>query len=226
MADDQEWRTLPDGRRVPIGPKKGSTGAALGAAVAIVLSAVIGGGVGEAASVSGTADEFSINTTSPRGEVEVRIKGDDDYVKATTRLRRMGGHPVKLDAQSDKNCADHSDGDVQGFFNAHPCVTLYRTLIEYKEGNYVIRFLIATIEMPDYDTAIGLNALLSREDGGNITPLSAKNGEYRYVPFISGTSTTILHGTVVVNIQAEAVGRTPGAKVLAFLATGVLFSLG
>ncbi len=80
--------------------------------------------------------------------------------------------------------------------------------------------------MSDYDTAIDLHALLLQEGSGQIIPLSSKGGKYRHVPFTSGTSTTILHGTAVVNIQTQAVGRTPGAKVLAFLATGVLFSLG
>jgi hypothetical protein len=87
--------------------------------VAIVLSALIGGGVGDAASIS-AVDEFSISTT---------------------RLRRMGGHPMKLDARWTRTAA-----------------------------------------------------------------------------FISGNSTTGLHGTAVVNIQTEAVGRTRGAKVLASLA--------
>lgn len=197
---------------------------AMGAAVAIVVSAFLGGSVGDAASVS-AVDEFSISTRSPRGQTEVRIKGDDDAVKATTRLRLRGGHPIKLDARADKNCADYSNGDLQRFFRAHPCISLYRTLVEYAEGDYVIRFLIATIEMPDYDTAIDLHALLSREGGGNITPLSSNSGKYRNVPFISGTSTTILNGTAVINIQTEAVGRTPGDALLAFLATDVIYSL-
>ncbi|HEY3690257.1 MAG TPA: hypothetical protein VGL46_08125 [Pseudonocardiaceae bacterium] len=94
--------------------------------MAIVLSALIGGGVGDAASIS-AVDEFSISTT---------------------RLRRMGGHPMKLDARWTRTAA-----------------------------------------------------------------------------FISGNSTTGLHGTAVVNIQTEAVGRTRGAKVLASLATDVLSSL-
>jgi hypothetical protein len=142
---------------------------AMGAAVAIVVSGLISGGVGGATSVS-AVDEFSISTRSPRGQAEVRIKGDDDAVKATTRLRLRGGHPIKLDARADKNCA-YSNGDLQVFFNNNHCTSLYRTLIEYKEGNYVIRFLIATIEVPDYNTAIDLNALLSREGGGNIAAL-------------------------------------------------------
>ena len=197
---------------------------AMGAAVAIAVSAFLGGGVGSVTSVS-AVDEFSISTRSPRGQTEVRIKGDDDAVKATTRLWLRGGHPIKLDARADKSCADYSNGDLQRFFHAHPCISLYRTLIEYAEGNYVIRFLIATIEMPEYDTAIDLHALLSREGGGNITPLSSNSGKYRNVPFISGTSTTILHGTAVINIQTEAVGRTPGDALLAFLATDVIYSL-
>lgn len=93
--------------------------------MAIVLSALIGGGVGDAASIS-AVDEFSISTT---------------------RLRRMG-HPMKLDARWTRTAA-----------------------------------------------------------------------------FISGNSATGLHGTAVVNIQTEAVGRTRGAKVLASLATDVLSSL-
>jgi hypothetical protein len=49
--------------------------------------------------------------------------------------------------------------------------------------------------------------------------------KYRNVSFISGNSTTGLHGTAVVNIQTEAVGRTRGAKVFASLATDVLSGL-
>jgi len=194
------------------------------AAVTLVLSALVGGGVGDAASVS-AVDEFSISTRSPRGQIEIRIKGDDDAVKATARLRRMGGHPIKLDARPDKNCAAYSDGDVQVFLNRNHCTSLHRTLIEYTEGNYVIRFSTATIEMPDYDTAIGLNALLSRENGGNITPLSSNSGKYRNITFVSGPSTTILHDKVVSNIRTEAVGRTPGDAALAFLAESILYSL-
>jgi hypothetical protein len=137
----------------------------------------------------------------------------------------MGGHPTTLDARSDKSCDEYSDGEVQVFLRNHHCTSLYRTLIEYKEKNYAVRFLIATIEMPNYNTAIDLHALLSREGGGHITPLSLKEGKYSHVPFTSGTSTTILHGTAVVNIQAQAVGSTPGANVLAFLATDVIFAL-
>lgn len=201
------------------------------AAVAITLA--LTGVAGGTSAVEGSASSLDYSSTRAsrsgseartRG-AEVRIKGDNDSFRATVRLRQLGGHPTTLDARSDKSCADYSDGAVQVFLKTNHCTSLYRTLIEYKEGNYVIRFVIATIEMPDYDTAIGLNALLSREGGGNITPLSSNNGKYRNIPFASGPSTTILHGKVVSNIQTEAVGRTPGNAVLAFLATDVLYSL-
>jgi hypothetical protein len=47
----------------------------------------------------------------------------------------------------DKDCGDYSDGDLQRFFRAHPCISHYRTLIECAEENYVIRFSIATRKM-------------------------------------------------------------------------------
>jgi len=240
VGDDQEWRTLPDGRRVPIGPKKNSNGAALGAAAAVVLAALAGGGAGTAAAASGAADEFSagtrttqsqeadefsINSKTSRGKAEIRIAGDEDSIRVTTRLRRAGGHPTELDAKPDKNCADHSDGDVHAFFIAHPCISLYRTLIKYTDGDYVIVFLIATIEMPDNDTAADLHSLLSSDHTGDITPLSSKGKNYPYVPFTSGLTTTTLRDTVVTNTRTQAVGSTSRAEALGFLTTSLLFGL-
>lgn len=69
-------------------------GAVAGAAVAIVLPALIGGGVGDAASIS-AVDEFSISTT---------------------RLRRMGGHPMKLDARWTRTAATTPTATSSGSF--------------------------------------------------------------------------------------------------------------
>lgn len=222
------WR---GGRKVKAHTRSAPRTSQAAAAVAITLA--LAGVTGGTSAVEGSASSLDYSSTraSRSGSeartsgTEVRIEGANDSFRATVRLRKLGGHPTTLDARSDKTCAEYSDGDLRLFFNKNHCTSLYRTLIEYKEGNYVIRFLIATIEMPDYDTAIGLNALLSREDGGNITPLSSNSGKYRNIPFVSGPSTTILHGKVVSNIQTEAVGHTPGDAVLAFLAVDVLYSL-
>lgn len=207
------------------GRKRTGAVAVAGAALILGFAGLAGGGGGGVASVSGAADGVSASVKTSRGPTEVRIRGASDALRATIRLQRMGGRPTTLDAQSVKNCSDHSDGDIQRFFRAHECTSLYRTLIEYREGNYVIRFLIATIEMSDRDTAKDLHALLLRNGSGDIAPLFPGSGEYRHVPFASGPSKTRLHGTTVTNIRTQAVGRTPGADVLASLAMSVLSSL-
>lgn len=111
----------------PIGgdkPPKG-TGAAAGVAVAIVLAAVAGGGAGSIAATSGAADEFragartsqsqdtdefSVNAKTSRGRTEVRIRGSDDGLRATFRLRKLGQHPTRFESESTRDCAYYSDG--------------------------------------------------------------------------------------------------------------------
>ncbi len=207
-------------------PGRKRAGAVAAGAALLVLAGVAHGGIGGVASVSGTADDISVSAkTSRGGQTEASIKGVNDSYRATARLRTLGGHPTKLDAQSDKNCSDHSDGDLQRFFREHQCTSLYRTLIEYSEGKYVIRFLISTVDMPNRNTAKDLYGLLLRSDGGNISPLFPRNGGYHHVPFTSGPSKTNLLGTTVTNVRTQAVGSTPGTNVLASLATTVLSSL-
>lgn len=211
-------------------PARGSQAAAA-VAITLALSGVAGGtsAVEGSASVdySGTRTSSRSGSEARAGGTEVRIAGDEDSLRATIRLQRMGGHPTKLDAQSSKrNCGDNSDGDVQSFFRKHECTTLYRTLIEYRDGDYVIRFLIATVEMPDDSTATDLHSLLSSDHIGDITPLSPTKGEYHHVPFTVGLSTTTLQDTVVTNTRTQAVGRTPRAEALGFLTTSLLFGLG
>jgi hypothetical protein len=211
----------------PIGddkPPKGN-GAVAGAAVAIALAAVAGGGAGSAAAASGAAEEFSLGVRIPRSQTAVRIRGSNDSRKVTFRLQRLGHHPTTLDAQSDTVCDPYADGEAQRYLVEHRCVSIHRTLIEIREGNYAVRFATAMIEMPDYTSAEGLSALLIKDGGGDITPLSPKGGRYRHVPFISASSHTTWHDTVVINTRVQGVGRTPGADLLASLATSVLFSL-
>lgn len=140
-------------------PGRKRAGAGAGAAL-LVLAGIAHGGIGGVASVSGTADDISVSAKTSRAQTEARIKGVNDSYRATARLRTLGGHPTKLDAQSDKNCSDHFDGDLQRFFGEHQCTSLYRTLIEYGEGKSVIRFLILTADMLNRNTAKDLYALL------------------------------------------------------------------
>lgn len=159
-----------DGTPRPFGddkPPKGNRAVA-GAAIAVVLSALAGGGAGTAASVGGTIDDLNVKT--PRSEAELRVSGTNESLKATIRLKRMGLHYTRLDADSDNRCDTHSDGDVQSFFRAHPCLRIER------------------------------------------------------IPFTGPTHLT-RNDTTVITTQVEPVGRTPGADVLANLATSLLVGL-
>lgn len=219
-----------DGTPRPFGddkPPKGNRAVA-GAAIAVVLSALAGGGAGTAASVGGTIDDLNVKT--PRSEAELRVSGTNESLKATIRLKRMGLHYTRLDADSDNRCDTHSDGDVQSFFRAHPCLRIERMIIETPlDKDIVVRFATATITMPDDSTAIGLYSLLAQGGHrGNITPLSRElsqeHGKYRHIPFTGPTHLT-RNDTTVITTQVEPVGRTPGADVLANLATSLLVGL-
>jgi hypothetical protein len=227
--------TDPEGRFRPITPRTSSKSVA-GAAVAVVLSALAGGGAGGAAAASGAAEEVSpgarpsqsqeadVNVSSP-GRIGVRIRGSDDYLKATFRLRRLGHHPTRFESQSTTDCASYSDGEIHRFLDKHKCISLNRTFIEIGEKDYEIQFSIATIEMPNYIIASDLHELLLRYGTGDITPLFPQHGRYRHISVTPVPSQTTLHDRAVINIQAQGLGRTPGAALISSLATSVLFSL-
>jgi hypothetical protein len=211
-----------------------------GAAVAVVLAAVAGGGTaGSAAAASGAADEFSAPRTSqsqeanefslkprnPRGGPEIRVKGDDDSIRASIRLRHLGRHPVTLDSRNGFDCRPLSDGEIHQYFLKHQCVSINRTLMEIREKDYAIRFSIATIEMPDSKTAEALHDLFLKDGAGGIIPLRSESGKYHHVPFLTARSSTTLQDSTVINIRTQGMGRTPGAEAVASLATSVLFGL-
>ncbi|MGH3721103.1 MAG: hypothetical protein ACRDRI_20095 [Pseudonocardiaceae bacterium] len=208
--------------------------------MAIVVAAAAGGSAGSEAAVSGAADgfsagarisqsqeadEFSIRARTSRGRAEVRVRGSDDSVKATFRLRSLSRHPTTLNAESTTDCVSYSDGAAQRFLEEHRCVSLHRTLIEIRERNYTVRFATATIEMPDYLSTQDLSELLAKKGSGDITPLLPKGGKYPHFPFVSASSHTTWHDTVVINTRVQGLGRTPSTALVASLATSVLFSL-
>jgi hypothetical protein len=122
-------------------------------------------------------------------------------------------------------CDPYADGEAQRFLQEHRCISIHRALIEIRESDYAIRFATATIEMRDHQSAEDLSQLLIKDGGGDITPLFPKGGKYLHVPFISASSHTTWHDTVVINTRVQGVGRTLSAALLASLATSVLFSL-
>lgn len=172
-----------DGIKVPIGddrPPKGRR-AVLGTAVAIVLSAVAGGGVSGATSASGSLTRSGSQTRTTITSVA------DDTLRATIRLQRLGRYQASVQMSSDgSDCTSHSYGEVHRFFLTNPCRSLHRGLAEVhdrRDRRYVILIAIATVDMPDHDSAINLKKLLARFGKGDITQLSRERGDYRHITF-------------------------------------------
>ncbi len=213
------------GRKVPIGDDKGGkgNGAVAGAAVAIVLSAVAGGGVSGATSASGSITRSGSQTRTTITSVA------DDTLRATTRLQRLGRYRATVQMSSDgSDCAAHSYGEVHRFFLANPCLSLHRGLAEVRDRRdrrYAILIAIATIDMPDYESATNLQELLARFGNGDITQLSRERGRYRHVTFDRALTRWTRRGTAVSIVQAQPVGQTPGAAVLDYLISFYLSSL-
>lgn len=219
------WVTI-DGRPVYI--EADCTKQTAAVAVTLVLSALAGGGVGGAVSASGSLSESGIPRTS-RSQSQARTSITnitEDTVRATIRLQRMGRYRTTVDTSfDDSDCATHSDGEVQGFFTTYRCRSLYRGLVEVRDKNYVILISIATVDMPDYPTATGLHRLLLDPGNGGITQLSRERGRYRHVAFTHAPTWWSRRETTLCIVQAQPVGRTPGAAVLDRLIVYFLDSL-
>lgn len=171
-------------------------------------------------------DELGLDMNGPGDRIRIRVKGSDDDVKARLRLRQLGQHPTRFESESTADCALYSSGEIRTFLTNHHCISLNRTFVEVGEKDYAIQFFIATIKMRDDKTAADLHALFLRDGTGSMTPLFPKDGKYRHVPVTEAPpSQTTLHDDTVINIQGNGLGRTPGAALVASLATSVLFSL-
>ncbi len=232
MADEPRWRTLPGRGPVPIRNGNGdgnSNGAVTGVAVGLVLSALASGGVGGAAAASGSFSESGIPRVS-RSQSQARTSITDitsDTARATIRLQRIGRYRATFDTSlDDSQCASHSYGEVQQFFTTHRCRSLTRGFVEVRDKNYVILIAIATVDMPDYATATELHRLLLDEGNGGITQLSRERGRYRRVAFTQAPTWWSREDTTLTIVQAQPVGRTPGAAVIGALITYYLSSLG
>lgn len=147
---------------------------AMGVAVTLVASALAGGSVGGAASASG-----SISRGGSQARTTITSVADDT-LRATVRLQRLGRYRATVQLSSDGSaCAAHSYGEVHRFFLTNPCRSLHRGLAEVhdrRDRRYAILIAIATVDMPDYDSATKLKELLARFGKGDITQLSRERG--------------------------------------------------
>jgi hypothetical protein len=221
------FRFIPGRGNVPIHEPKGngSNGVAIGLAATIALSGLAGGGLGSATSGLGSVSEYGTRISrseaqerTPRNEPDAQARSIVNSFKITSHLQRMGYHVIFRATRDDNNCAEYSDGEVQLFFREHPCRSLYREIIgiEDQKNSISIIFGMATVEMSDRQTAIGLKTLLDRADKGKIIQLGpgSSSEKYRHFSFVNSLATTRLQGTSVVAFDAQIVSGTRSARLL------------
>lgn len=198
-------------------------------AATIVLSALAGGGVGSATSVSGSGTRISrseSDTRANRGEPDARTSGTNDALKITSRLKGQGYHVTAQAEPKQTNCEDHADGDVRAFLIEHRCQSIYRQLIEIEDKQNVTLLGMATIQMPNFQTAIGLKTLLDQASRGKIIQPSRDSGKYRHFSFTNSIGHTTLYGTTVTAYDGQIVsGTVPDFILISFL-KNALFDVG
>lgn len=85
---------------------------------------------------------------------------------------------------------------------------------------------MATIQMPDFHTAIGLKILLDQTDRGSIIQLSRDSGKFRHFSSTNSIAHTTLYDTTVTAYDAQVVsGAVPDAILITFL-KNTLFGIG
>lgn len=213
------WVTI-DGHPVCIGNR--SAKITVGIAATIALSGVAGGGLGGATPASGSVGEYGARPPQSGQDTHPNANGPaagpsgiTDSFKVISRLEKLGDRVVKVHAQHDVgNCANNSDGEVRRFFReVSECISLDREVIEVQEAANVFVFTMATIVMPDHDSAFRLRLLLDQGINGKITRLVPDRGKYRNMDWGVTRATTSLNNTTVTTYDAKIVGRTLVASI-------------
>jgi hypothetical protein len=192
--------------------------------VTIALSELAGGAVSGAASASGSVSEYGARIRSeaqartPRNQPDAHARGIVNSFKIISRLERSGYRVTFRATRDDQNCADYSKGEVQLYLREHPCLSLYREIIgiDDKRNSVSVIFGMATVEMPDRQTAIGLKTLLDQADKGEIIQLSpgSSSETYRHFSFADSLATTRLQDTSVIAFDAQIVSGTRSDRIL------------
>lgn len=212
-----------DNKVIPITDRKPKN---RGVVVAVSLTLAIGAGsAGTAAAISASGD-VTVSTNAGRGSSgskgSARSRGRDragqDVVR---RLERRGLRADRRGEAFSTDCAAHSYGQVQQFFEDHPCDALFRALYEIRgAGGARVLVAAAWVDMPDAAGAAALKSLVDRPATGNITELSKEQRRYRSVRFTGQHYTSLQEGATVVNAQAEPMGDTATAVSLAQAVAG------
>jgi hypothetical protein len=202
-----EFRTRPDGTVYPLTPPKpkGPTPGQVVGAVAVAVALAAGGGTVAVTGSSGTSGAGT--STSARSSAQIR---DREARAVAQRLVRSGFRiDDEMSADGD-DCAAHSYGQVQEFFEKHPCRALYRTLFEVRDRRGgLLLVAVARVDMPDPESARAFRELVDTYGTGNITELNRERGGYRHrnIRFTGKRYASSRTGNTVINAQAEPVGR-------------------
>jgi hypothetical protein len=186
--------------------------------VGLVL-ALAGGSAGAAGIDVGVGSSTAASNSRGAGSKASGRARDRDPLRTVRRLEQRGLRVEQRGTAFDQDCAAHAYGQVQQFFEEHPCSALFRALFEVRDRqqNRVL-IAVAWVDMPDETQAAAFQRLVDRHGTGNVTELSQGQRRYRNVRFTGEHYASASNETTVVNAQAEPLVRTAAAAALADVA--------
>lgn len=206
------WRTLPDGRRVPIsGPAPCEKALA---AVVVLLTLTVIGGVGvSGASAAGGAVESVVGQS-----IQTRITSSSNAARRgqyREAWRRMGLRAISREINRELQCAVHSYGQVQQFFLRTPCRSLQRTLLVIGDADGDTAVVsIAWVRMHNASRAARLQQLVDTDGTGNVSPIGSAILEARGIQFTGEHYASRRTGSLVVIAEAAPESGQPDTEVL------------
>ncbi len=182
--------------------------------VTVAGLAISSSGVSTAEGVSGTEVKVQM------GNAEVTLSPDDveaRFVRAAGRIARSGYSWKNLTIETNKNCAEHSFGKVQEFFESNPCQWLDRVFVVVhkrgSKGSVLIDFV--WVEMSTAAQADECQRLMETRGAGSVTKLSQEgDSPYKkfhipydfYFPIYSGTGTGSIQIQPFTPLQSGEIG--------------------
>lgn len=211
---DQDWRTLPDGRRIPLNKPKGSSGAtalAVGAVVVLGASggtagtAVLGGSAAGSTAVSAAESAVVRNIQSNLSKAK-RFARKENPQRAWRQMRVRKGRERYKDAA---DCVAASFGQVQEFFLATPCQGLERRQypITVETGSTMV-VTVSKVTMRRASQAREFRSLIDEHGTGDIYPLAP------IVSFTGHHYDSKPAGRSVIVAEAESLDGDPSDAVL------------
>lgn len=208
----------PDQPRGPDGRWISRRGGSFLAAVALAVTLGSGPGVTGASGLSSGSSGAARAQSTASSKARAR---DRAVIRTLVRLERRGLRVEQRQVSTEDDCAANSYGQVQDFFEEHPCTKLFRALYEVQDRRHnTVLVAVASVDMSDVEQAHALQRLVDSPGTGNITELSRRDGRYRPVRFGGKfyRYESLRIDTTVINAQAQPTTRTKAALALAVLA--------